>query len=472
MDLMRPHLLALACRHADVMTRTLKRIGLPKSGRRVYAITLRDIKRRNAFKSQAKVFTPVLMLSNDIPIHEAIAVFLDSLRFDLSSLHKKISLRMQDDRELLRTARDGYKAKDLREEIEYKDELLMRVKKVCDDCSSFLTSSFPWFRCCRRRVRRRVTTISINDVPNVESYRALYFLMLRYSKMRNFKGALEGRFYVPQYVRIQADEMSSTWQRNYSFVYEVWVFKRLVDAFSAEGFSGLREKYKRQIACRMKDIILGTVENDPLCASNEDGIEVKLYFGLRAYNDAKLNDEGFSIKKGENSSPEEKERELLTPDFAIVFSQVQNPTEKYWMVLDAKSCDVLKERDVKKRDLYYKQLKLDRQKPQQSWLIYSGRLKSSKRVSCVAGLESNAEEVGHDSGVSWDEELRTTNPLSENAEASFSGAGWFGYNKLPMDLRGHLRANVKTDVVTRSVFREFARGQIATAKSWFAHQSQ
>lgn len=212
MELMRPHLFLLAWRHADVMTRTLKRMDLPPIGRRVYAATLRDIQRRNAFKSMSKVLVPTLILSNDIPIHEAIADFLASFRDVLFSLLNEIRVSMQDDLEVLRTVRkvDGYKAKDISEEIEYKDELQMRVRKVCDDCSSFLTRSFPWFGCRRRRV----TTIGVNDIPNIESYRALYFLMLQYFKKRNFRGALEGRFYVPRYVRIQADETPSTWQKN------------------------------------------------------------------------------------------------------------------------------------------------------------------------------------------------------------------------------------------------------------------
>lgn len=454
MNLMRPYFLALASRHASILMRNLERCSVPKEGRRVYAVTHRDIKRRSAFMNGAKVYGLTLRQSYDIPIHGAIVDFLVTFGHVLRSVLKELEMSSVADLSELESIplEDKYKRDDVYDEIRYKGILQGRAQSVLDDCCSFLTARYPWIGCRRRSV----TTISIKDVPNAESYKALFFLMLRYCQKRNFRGAIEGNFYVPRFIRNQEDETPSLWQRNYSFVYEVWVFKRLVEAFIDEGFYELRSKYMQQIAQSIMNIKLGTVENVPLCASRGDGLEVSLYHGILAYKEGTSNNGTAIFSTGT--------RKRLTPDFAIIFSNPQDRNDKYGIVLDAKSGNVLDWNSVvNSRDKYKGKFKIYGQPPHQSWLVYSG-LWNGK-----AGIECNAKDAKDDYGVAWQEELWQEDPLCDNGDMCFSaehGIDEYGRNCRSCVV-GHLRANINSVRGNGDVFRDFVHGQIATVKSWF-----
>ncbi len=445
---LKPHLLDIASRCTGRVVRTYQRISLERRCK-ISPKTRRDMNRRLLLGiSHGKVCAPVLSMSYDVPIHRAIKGFLLYFKNSVVDLINKLkdSISADEDRLSKVPDVDKFLPKNIKEEIVFKRSLLDNAKKIVEKCQPFLTEGCPWTQ-CRGAVSGSIDYLATVDIPNTEAYKCAHKMMMDFLKLRDFKGRVNGCFRLPKYVRDSDDGECSTWQKNYSFIYEAWVFKRLVQAFINEGLEDLETNYTRQVEQCIKNIHLGPTFNDPICAKlkqRDCPLRVELYGGIRAYQDKNSNVRGFTSGY------------LLTPDYAIVFYSDNSPESQYWIVLDAKSVPYLDTTDVEKRDKYRDGVWFNGKLPNQSWLIYSAPKDGSAKI------EFNPDEVEHDSPP-WTDALRAAKPLIRNAHMSFSRNGLYGEGSVASQRVGHVRANVNT-IQTYDVFSEFAEGQIAIAK--------
>ena len=449
------HLRDISFRCTGSVVREYRRINKEKMGR-ISPRTRRDMNRMSpSAMSCHKVMAPVLSMSYDVPIHRAIKSFLLYFKNLVLKLQGELKKSIEDDNERLKEvpAVDEYLPKDIKSEIDFKKNLFGKAEAILKKCQSFLVDLYPWMKCSA------IADSSLDcfwgvDVPNTEAYKCTYKLMLEFLQKRNFRGALEGRFYVPQYVRNHNDnEEPSTWQKNYSFIYEAWVFKRLVGAFMSEGFKELGTSYAQQVIRCIREIHLGPVINEPICAMiNDEALRVQLFYGIIAYSNNETNVKGFTTKYRNSRS---------TPDYAIVFSDSKDSERQCWIVLDAKSGGKLAKKDVDKRNEYSSVIKFKSKKPNQAWLIYSGPKQGSAKI------EFNPDEVQCDVGRSWTPELEGSHPLDCNDKVKYSKEGFSGEVDYTGKYVGHVRANVST-IADNDVFSEFAKGQIAIARKMLA----
>ena len=363
-ELLKPHLLDIASRCVGIVVRTYQRIHQEKL-RKVSPKTRRDMNRRLLLGiSHGKVCAPVLSMSYDVPIHRAIKGFLLYFKNCVVGLINKLkdSISADEDRLSKVPVVDKFLPKDIMKGIEFKRSLLDKAKEIVGRCQPFLTEECPWMQ-CRGVVSGSIDYLATVDIPNTEAYKCVHEIMMDFLKLRDFKGRLNGCFRLPKYMRDSDDGECSTWQKNYSFIYEAWVFKRLVQAFMNEGLEDLGTNYARQVVQCIKNIHLGPTFKDPICAKlkqRDCPLRVELYSGIRAYQNETSNIRGFSSGY------------LLTPDYAIVFYSDNSPESQYWIVLDAKSCQYLDTIDVEKRNKYRDGVWFNDKLPNQSWLIYSG----------------------------------------------------------------------------------------------------
>lgn len=451
--LLRPHLLDIVSRCAGIVVRTYQRINQERI-RKITPKTRRDMDRRLLMGiSHGRACAPVLSMSYDMPIHRATKGFLLYFKNCVADLISKLNDSVTKDANRLSEMPDvdRFLRRDILLGINFKQSLLDRAGTILGECRRFLSEECPWMQ-CRGDVVGTIDYLATVEVPNTEAYKCAHMVMLDFMKWRDFRGRLNGCFRLPKFVRDSDDGECSTWQKNYSFIYEAWVFKRLVQAFMNEGFKELGTNYAQQVAQSIKNVHLGPVFNEPICARLEPGdssLKVELYGGIRAYPDGTLNIRGFTSHF--------KKPHLSTPDYAIVFYNDNSPSSQYWIVLDAKSGMSLDVGAVEARDKYMKVVWFNGKKPNQSWIIYSGPKDD------VAEIEFNPDEM-EQANPPWTEKLRRkdTSPLAENTGVSFTRYGLSG-GKTDDRYVGHVRANVNSIKVC-DIFSEFAKGQIEIAK--------
>lgn len=434
-DMLKPMLELLRKRHSISLIRGFDR--RPVSGlRRVIPISRRDMEKRSANQNpKARVLCPIVLQSEDIPIHRGIKGFLLRFKRELTEVLKVVQKSIgRDCDNLEELGRESEKHPNIwdieskREEIEIKEWIAESIRGIQGRCASFLSEVYPW----ARSNPVSPMTIGADQIPANETYRRVYAEMLRFAKKQFLSDVIEGNFLVPQYVRC-SDGGPSLWQKNYSYIYESWVFARLLQAFEQEGFNGLSDKYRERSRRMLRDLNLGSVTNEPICAEMvKGGMRIDMFHGLYAVKpkDGDKWAEFTSITKRE------------TPDFVIVFTNLKSQSEQYhdfhWLVLDAKSGRVLDENARQKQGEYGKKFLRNMERPDQSWLIYSGDYRGE------AGVEFRKEDNA--GRLSWDDER-----------------GIEGWSPRNVYAEGALRANVRS-VLENDVFRIFARGQIATAR--------
>lgn len=451
-SLLKPYLLDIASRCTGVVVRTYQRIPQEKL-RKISPKTRRDMNRRLPLViSHGKVCAPVLSMSYDVSIHRAIKGFLLYFENCVVDLINKLKDSISADEDWLSKVPviDKFLPKDIKKEIEFKRSLLDKTKKIVGQCQPFLTEECPWMQ-CRGVVSGSIDYLATVDIPNTEAYNRTHKIMMDFLKLRDFKGRLNGCFRLPKYVRDSDDGECSTWQKNYSFIYEAWVFKRLVQAFMNVGFKELGTNYLRQIEQSIKNIHLGPVINNPIYAEmkqNDSSLRVELYHGIIAYPDGTYSIRGFSARHRNKKGRE-------TPDYAIIFYGKDPAKKPYWVVLDAKSWMKLDVDAMRARDKYMNAVRLNGEKPNQGWIIYSGPQNG------FAEIEFNPDDQNQNNWP-WTDELKDEDPLAGNAGASFTRYGLSGGNTEDRYV-GNVRANVNTIKVC-DVFSEFAMGQIEIAK--------
>jgi hypothetical protein len=449
--LLKPHLLDIASRCTGVVVRTYQRVHQGKL-RKISPKTRRDMDRRLLLGvSRGRVCAPVLSMSYDVPIHRAIKGFLLYFKNCVVDLIYKIKDSISADEVWLSKVPvvDEFLPKDIKKVIEFKRSLLDKAKEIVGRCQPFFMEGCPWMQ-CRGVVSGSIDYLATVDIPNTEAYKCAHKMMMDFLKLRDFKGRLNGCFRLPKYVRDSDDGECSTWQKNYSFIYEAWVFKRLVQAFMNVGFKELETNYLQQIEQSIKNIYLGPVINNPICAEmkqNDSSLRVKLYHGIIAYPDGTYSLRDFSARHRNKKGRE-------TPDYAIVFYGKDPAKKPYWVVLDAKSWMKLGIDTMKARDKYLNAVRLHGEKPNQSWIIYSGPKNG------FAEIEFDPDDQNHDNWP-WTDELKDEEPLVGNAGVTFTRYGLSGENTEGQYV-GHVRANVNT-IKECDVFSVFAEGLIAIA---------
>lgn len=442
-----PHLEWIRKNAASRVVKSCSR--LPRNKVKKYsARTFRDLARFKDCGNAAHIETHGLVNSYDIPIHCAIKAFLVRLHQDVSGMVSRIASAEdkvtsdQGKEYSLKNQRDKWRIKELQEEIELLSDYKNRAKRLVEKSVAFLLDYYPWARCRGTSI----TTVSVHDIPNASAYTASYVIIQKYYKLRFFRESLlQGLLYVPEYIRREEDGIPSVWQRNYSAIYENWVFKHLVEAFSeaSGGFRNLDTSFRAQLRNRVLNLCLGPTHNEPIHATTQTGdLQIDLFHGVVAYMSARQN------KRSDPRPPFIAINNFKqTPDFAIVFSVPATPGKYHWLVLDAKSHQELKDCDIGKRNQYTNSIKYGKEPPDQSWLIYSGRL------SKVPGIEFDSID---------------SNQLFDLRWKPASGIQNWETNKFhPV---GHIRANVISLNGRRNPFLEFAEGQIATARRrlWLA----
>lgn len=416
--------------------------------KRITRVTVRDMKKKGSMRGR-KVLGAVVRESYDTPMHRAIKDFLQRFRRATMELRDITNESLDQDRERLnflkkkdeewesegRKKKNIWEIEDKEDEKRLKEKMFSDLEEILCTCSTFLHGNYPWVDC----TPVPIVQIPIDSVPISATYRCLYSKILEFVKKRFFWSSVEGHFVVPKYVRYSEGEPSS-WQKNYSYIYEVWVFRRLLEAFTTEGFGELSDKDRQKTRSMLKHLQLGPTTNEPVHAEMSNGkMRIDIFYGLC----------GFEMKEGDRWSEftvqsnkgfngknyQKKSIQRLTPDFAIVFTNPKGIGEQsfHWIVLDAKSGRELREENKNNRDLYFNKFCRYGEPPDQSWLVYSGDFDTSP------GIEFDND------WLTWDD-----------------SKGIEGWTKRRVNAMGNLRVNVLS-VRKLDVFRLFARGQIATA---------
>lgn len=308
----------------------------------------------------------------------------------------------------------------------------------------YLGSTMPWWNL---NGRVNILTTPRTAFAANAMYMHMYNTMCAFEKKRFWPLAETGFFSVPRYSRVAGEEPSS-WQKNYSVVYESWVFLKLMWAFDQSGY-GMLGEYKKKLEKNIWNAFLGQRINDPVSAFACQGyLRVDVYYGVEGRLTGKL----FSCAAG---SEGEGGREKLTPDFVIVFTNVRSG-EYHSIVLDAKSGREIGEREIGKRNLYATDFFVGGTPPDQSWLIYSGKYYGT------AGIEFDSDPSNIPNKC-WRPEI--LHSLDRNRGLTIDdkkGIVGSWKNRQPV---GHVRANARTlGENLDNVFKQFVDIQIATAR--------
>lgn len=456
-----PHLNAIRNRYAMQLIRKQGTLNISRisrwSPRETRQLAHRYLDERQRIKADT------LDITLDIPIHRAIKDFLVGFVADIHVMTKKIKASIKEDNDRsdelnAEIAGNGklnsvyqFELQAIRVETELKTEFLKRLKSLCSTCQSWLTNCYPWFSCGRIDV----TNVTSANVPETIAYKCVYSHMLRFRQKKFFKEAIGGHFLLPHYER-DANETPSSWQKNYSYIYESWVFLRLAKAFCDEGFEDFGQSFRNKIKRSVKAIHLGPTVNEPIHATSRDGkLQIDLFYGIRAYHQSSSKcPEFFSVWTDKNKS-------LETPDFVIVFTNPNGEGDHYfnWIVLDAKSGQKLSKGDIiDARDKYARTMRRwdEQVMPDQSWLIYSGEL--SDHAYPDIEFDPNENEILPTWKIDFNPFSVENKGMTWHPEQGIEG--WTNSRGQP---RGHIRANILT-IGKHDIFRDFARGQIATAR--------
>ena len=330
---LRPWLITISQNSAERLIRCLQKTRIA-SVHRFSAKTIRDIRRITDTDVFTKVRSSVLSRSSEIPIHCAIKDLLLSLKSYAHSMQSRVNCsrtRIEKDIELIPNA-DKWSRKEARKNIARYEDFNRRLTAIANTCVVLLFPGYPWSNCRRLPI----TAISLISVPDTPPYRKVYFKMLEFRRKRFLWLAKQGRMDVPKYVR-ESEGESSIWQKNYSFIYEAWIFKRLVEAFVAEGFEELDASFRLRLRQNVNELYLGPVLNEPIHANFRKGnMQIDMFYGVVAYPwNKNTSCQEFTAWEDRKDTGKNTPKARLTPDFVIVFSHGMK--DFHWIVLDAKA---------------------------------------------------------------------------------------------------------------------------------------
>lgn len=438
---------------AVVGTRFVRRL-TPQVIRRIS----RQVATMGVLAIDSRVWASALSDSNDIVAHRVIGDFLRSRLIRLTMIQHEyqrfiVAGRMEFDDRLSGGDKKGYHKRAIQAEI----KTINAIEKLKESIGAIYVSG-PWNGLQPGLPILSLTADAFQYGPH---YRYVYSQLSDFERMRYIWNSNEN---TQSHIRTLARELGNTgekpnqWIRNYSEIYEGWVFVRLLRAFERLGF-GMLKQYQSCVVKNAIDAYMMQRHNTKfeLLSQNVD-IKVELCYGC-SFPPYKC--KGFwHMKDGTTDT--------LTPDFSIRISRVGANEESYALVLDAKSGRQLHSRDIAARDKYEEYVRKNADDAlDHVWLVYAGESRVAKNptagieFSSLDGKECWSDEDWHDAG-------RQESPVTKNGTFVWSRAGISKEGLMKKFSRratfvGHLRANSVT-ADGSDVFEEFVEGIVNTAR--------
>lgn len=282
--------------------------------------------------------------------------------------------------------------------------------------------------------------LTVFDVPGDEfssnaAYRQLYRIILEFSRARFWWiGDKEtGVWKIPKVELGENGE--SRLQLKYSIVYENWCFARLVAAMS-------------DLGCKCKDNKL-LIGDDSCAVVFSDGVlDIKIIHGVTAWAKRRGSKSDFIYTGGRAKKK--------TPDFALLITKVDNG-KSVWVVADAKSDGRLRRHIVERRIEYATTIEWDGNCPFASVIFLSGEAEGLD-----AGVEFPPPPLCDQKTV----DVNVEDPFDDHSGDDYRWTRECGIvdgEDGMCPYHGHVRANVSSDAINDSVFREFVLGLRQTA---------
>ena len=387
--------------------------------RQINALEYRGVDYHDPCADQYAVAEEVFLEDSHGLANRAIKTFLEEALRALERLERKFA-RQHKLYQLAHHANHKTESQHCNQRIKSAFEKARQVKMDSQHLRRYVESNKLW-RSLTGNVRLRDCRYDI--FSSRPDYLRVYGVIYRYYMRKHWLPTYEGDCFTLSY-DVKEKPVSNGLQRSFNFMYEAWVFVRLLKAFSRNGFN-LGLAYSKML-CRMDDVFMGLDANESVVAVANDGkIGVRLTYGVV---------EKYSDKP-------------LTPDFSVEFENMESH-QKHVIIMDAKTSvswnPKAMEKAADKRDRYLQMhWEAPQNFPNQSWLVYNGDSDSTAAI-----------EFAHDEGLRLDSNIG----LKWEGENGITGA--WGLNTRPV---GYLRVN-SNSVEDYDVFNEFVAGQIATAR--------
>ena len=383
--------------------------------RQLNAMWIKGIDDQEETAEQCTVTEDVFLESSETLANRAIRTFLDDALRSLYRLKRKFNEQYEVyDRE----KRENPKTFSLHhsQRLGTLKRMVVEISDVIRRLRKYIDTSVLW-----RSLTGDVDLLYCRSEEfNVsQSYLQVYGILYRHYMRKHWLPTNDGTFFTLDY-EVREKPFSKGRQRSFSFLYESWVFVRLLQAFSTNGFR-LDAAYSEMLH-NVEDVFMGLPMNESVDAHASDGaLQVRVTYG---------------VTEMYSETPS-------TPDFAIEFEDVEAHA-RHVIILDAKAVTSLDKDDVYKRDGYLRMhWKHPQEFPNQSWLVYIGEREVPAKVEFSEG---DGIDLHGNFGLRW------------CGRDGIEGA-WKRDTK-PV---GHLRVNCDS-IATHNVFDEFVAGQIATAR--------
>lgn len=410
-----------------------------------------------------RIMAPSRCCDVNIVAHRVIGSFLRGQLKRLLDISRFLDNKIEEKYRYIDQEIDGNKKKSYRGAIREEKLMKLSIAKFVKKIQNVIGIG-PWLRVDSEAQIFKATP---KDFSFNENYGYVYSLICAFEKMRFMWRNMIGEMLTPSVRLADCRGGQSRWQRNYSYVYESWVFVSLLKAFKACGFPMLNQ-YRAKIIARSIDSFMGQRNNDPVPCVSEDGeLKVELFHGVCApkwdANSVEIN--GLS-HHADHGDP-------ITPDFEIRFTKkgVDNDHDsEYVIVLDAKSGRVLGDESIQQRNKYIQKLyrNQDQDPPHQVWLVYSGTssLYNDGKSKPTSGIEFNKL----DGNECWAERetMIEEAPYQHNGKFMWTHDGITDGRKYRRNkpFVGHLRCNAET-ILGNNVFEKFVMVQLKTVKKYF-----
>lgn len=458
-----PHLQGMIASSASKIERHDAVVGV-RSIRRISPQVVRRISRQVATMGElaidSRVWASALSDSNDIVAHRVIGDFLRTRLIRLTKIQQEYRRfigagKKEIDDSLSGGDKTGYHKRAVQEE----NKTIKAIEKLKESIGTMYVSG-PWNGL---QAGLPILSLTADAFQYGSHYRYVYSQLSDFERMRYIWNSNEN---TQSHIRTLARELGNTgekpnrWVRNYSEIYEGWVFVRLLRAFERFGF-GMLKQYQAYVVRNAIDAYMGQRHNTQFELFSQDSdIKIELCYGC-SFPPHSKECKGFCHMKKGTSDP-------LTPDFSIRISRIGTSGGSYALVLDAKSGRQLHSWDIKAREKYEMNVRKNANDSlDHVWLIYAGESHVEKKPT--SGIEFSSLD-GKECWACerWHDKAREESPVTKNGTFVWSRDGISQDGLMEKFSRqatfvGHLRANSVT-AESSDVFDEFVEGIVKTAR--------
>lgn len=445
--------------------------------RRLTFSDVRVVSRKIVLTKEAYVPTQSIVSDKNLIAHRVIGRYLKRCLNRLAEIRKEIDrLRERGQKEvndpMSGDERRDYHRRAIKEEL----SLLERIERLEARIGACYCSG-PW-----RGLRNdtKIAVIDPSEFGHGHHYRYVYSQLRVFEKMRFIWNTQEDETGERLTRRECVEENPETrdgpskWLQNYTAMYEVWVFVRIVKSFESLGFEML-EQYRTSVIRNAIDVFMGQPHNCPIClrSVSHNDLIVEFCYGTAIPNKKKFDDD---CKLPKRFCQTKDGTYTLTPDYTLYFIKEK---KCYGMVLDAKSGCELHGHELVQREKYADKIRMFSQENDdwmnlnQTWLVYSGRIRiekeSEKWKLPFAGIEFSKMDGGECWEENWRDYWENEGWLPESINKPFrwsrKGISKNGQGKQftrSQPFIGHLRVNALT-AQKGNVFDEFVEGIVNTA---------